>query len=187
MRSRKTIVAIVAVAALAILGACASTTAPPNWLPDASETQTLGFGSWISLAFAPDSQRLPVEGEFIAVEQDTVFVLTIRGLTGIHQADISAAELTNYQPNAGWLAVWTLLGALSTPSHGYFLVLSAPLWIITGSVSTAAQSHAPQKRFPRRSWVELRPYARFPQGLPPGIDRNRLRGKPYGPESIDRG
>lgn len=178
MQSRENIERIIAVAALAFFAACATTTAPSAWLPSVSETQTQGFGSWISLTIAGDTLKSTLDGELIAVEQYTVLVLTRDSLIAVGQQKISAAKLTSYRSNAGLLALWTVLGVLSTPSHGWFMGLTIPLWVITGSVSSAGQSYAPQKKYPKLSWYELRQYARFPQGLPPGIDPAQLRAKP---------
>lgn len=177
MQSREKIESIVAVACLALFGACASTTAPSAWLPSAAETQTQGFGSWISLTIAGDSLKSTLDGELIAVEQHTVLVLTRDSLIAVNQEEISAAKLTSYYSGASLLALWTVVGVLSTPSHGWFMGLTVPLWVITGSVSSAGQSYAPQKKYPKLSWYELRQYARFPQGLPSGIDPTQLKAK----------
>jgi hypothetical protein len=179
MQSRENVARIIAVAALAFFAACATTTAPSAWLPSAADTQTQGFGSWISLTIAGDTLKATLDGELIAVEQHTVLVLTRDSLIAVNQEEISAAKLTSYRSGAGLLTLWTVLGVLSTPSHGWFMGLTVPLWIITGSVSSAGQSFAPQKKYPNLGWHELRQYARFPQGLPRGIDREGLSPKPY--------
>jgi hypothetical protein len=179
MLNKKAIFTGICAAALALLAACASTTAPQNWLPNAAETQIQGFGSWISLTIDGDTLKTTLDGELIAIEQHTVLVLTCDSLFAVNQEEISAAKLTSYYSGASLLALWTVLGVLSTPSHGWFMGLTVPLWVITGSVSSAGQSYAPQKKYPKLSWYELRQYARFPQGLPPEVDREGLRPMPY--------
>ena len=77
-----------------------------------------------------------------------------------------------------WLGLWTLLGTLSTGSHGFFLILSAPVWILTGTVAAVNQSRQPVLTYPRQGWAGWRAYARFPQGLPPGLARAALDPKP---------
>jgi len=61
------------------------------------------------------------------------------------------------------------MGALSTLSNGYLLVFTAPLWMIGGTIAAHSQYHAPIVKTPNEEWERVRPYARFPQGLPPGF------------------
>ena len=75
------------------------------------------------------------------------------------------------------MALWTVAGTLSTASHGVALLLSAPAWIIGGSVATTKVSHAPLITYPSRPWSDLARYARFPQGLPIGLDPATLQRK----------
>ena len=68
-------------------------------------------------------------------------------------------------------------GALSTASHGVGLIISFPVWILIGSISTATQSYTPIQKFPVKSWDELIKYARFPQGLPRVLELGKLEPK----------
>jgi hypothetical protein len=70
-------------------------------------------------------------------------------------------------------ATWTALGVMSTFSHGVFLVLTAPVWAGVGAYATSVYTRAPLVM--TLSVEALRPYARFPQGIPPGLDRGTLR------------
>jgi hypothetical protein len=67
---------------------------------------------------------------------------------------------------------------VSTISNGYLLGITAPLWIITGIVASSNESRAPLRGVPPLVWADLAAYARFPQGLPPGIDLGEIRPKP---------
>ena len=67
---------------------------------------------------------------------------------------------------------------VTTISNGVFLLLTAPAWLITGLVAAGNESHAPLRDVPPLAWAELAAYARFPQGLPPGIDLAEIRPKP---------
>jgi len=64
---------------------------------------------------------------------------------------------------------------LATASHGLILILSAPVWIITSTVAAADASRVP--RIMSTSPTALNVFARFPQGLPPGINRATMRPK----------
>jgi hypothetical protein len=85
--------------------------------------------------------------------------------------------LTGYDSKASGLAAWSVLGTLSTASHGVGLVLTAPIWVIAGVASTAKQTRAGHLVYPRRTASAFGAYARFPQGLPAGIDRAALTGR----------
>jgi len=165
------------ISALMISG-CASTSAPVGWLPTVTQAPDDAYGAWISAESTKDDHPYWVGGELIAVTSDSVFILTGNQLTGLSQASIKNAEITFYQPEPrGPLSSWTLVGALSTLSHGYFLVFTAPMWIIVGASSAGSVSRASIVRYPRRKWPELGNYARFPRGFPVGLDRGVLKSK----------
>ncbi len=155
---------------------CASTTAPRGWLPSARETQKQAYGAWISVEYdtcagCPDR----IDGEFIGVSSDSIFVLSKDGLTPVPTEQIKRAKLATYDAEHWILELWTVGGSLSTVSHGAFLLFSFPVWVISGSIATASQSRAPIEKYPRKPWEELRIYARFPQGLPKGFTEASLK------------
>jgi hypothetical protein len=127
--------------------------------------------------YAEDRTKLQAHGELIAIHADSLFILSANNLTAIPTAKIKKATLTAYDANWGPLAAWSVAGTLSTASHGVGLIISAPVWILSGTIATSAQSHAPRITFPSKPWQEFRKHARFPNGLPPGLDRRSLRSK----------
>jgi len=183
MRAKKVAIAAITVILPVLLSGCASTTAPRDWLPSAGEAQQQAFGAWISVEHNDGSSEQVADGEFIAVGQDSIFVLTQDRLVAIPLDQIKGGRLAAYDAQHGWLGAWTALGLLTTPSHGWFLVLSLPVWILTGSAATSAQSWAPIEKlpvsnFPHFPWYDLRKFARLPQGLPKGLDRGTMKSKP---------
>jgi len=166
--------------AVLLVAACASNTAPPGFLPTPQESQATAYGGWIEVEWGRGDPKHTwlSEGELLAIQHDSVYILTGRGPEVVATAEVRRAQLTGYDSQLGKLASWTLIGTLSTASHGIWLVVSAPLWVVTGSINGAKQSRAPERVYPRARWEDLRSYARFPQGLPPGIDLAKLRGKP---------
>jgi hypothetical protein len=165
------------VALAALLSGCATTSAPKGFLPTATEAQSTARGGWISVehvAGAGEVGASKVEGELIALGEDSLFVLHPAGLAVVATADVTSAKLTGYDPRWGLIALWTGIGTLSTASHGVVLLLSAPVWLITGSLFASSASRAPQVKHPK-SWQQFRLYARFPQGLPRGVDRASLK------------
>lgn len=120
-----------------------------------------------------------VSGEFIAADPDTLFVLAGRRLVAAPLHRIASVIVDAYEPQTGDLEAWTAIGALSTISHGYYLSLTLPLWILVGVSTTATENQAPITRFDDEVTIDdLRIFTRFPQGLPPNIDRSSLKPKP---------
>ena len=151
------------------LAGCASNPAPPGWRPAPSEAQRSVRGGWIVLdCKTPPNRR--ILGELIAVDDDALHVLTADGLHAVPRAEVRKARLVGYGTEGGALGAWMGVGALSTLSHGFYLVFTAPLlWFLGGGLATSEES--------RGGFVpeaEFRAYARFPQGLPPGLDRSTL-------------
>jgi hypothetical protein len=161
--------------ALVIAGGCFHTTAPKGWLPTAVEAQREAYGGWIKLDFYVGVTPNAVHGELIAASHDSVHVLTSDSLVVVPTASVIAGTLTAYDAGHGALRLWTIVGAVSTVSHGFALILTAPVWIVGGSYATASASKAPRVESTDTSL--LRMYARFPQGLPPGLDARSLRQK----------
>jgi hypothetical protein len=176
------LVSLIAVAGvLAGLSSCASSSAPSGFLGDAESEQTDTFGGWIEVDLE-ERTRGAIDGELIAVQRDTVFVLvgqsTRPRLVGVSTAEIRDLKLRGYDPKSSRYATWAVLGTLTTPSHGMFLAVSLPLWIIVGTASAAVQSQSADYRVPEVSLAELRVHARFPSGIPEGLDRSSLTVKP---------
>jgi hypothetical protein len=169
-------------AAITACGACVGNSAPKDWLPRPVEAQTAAYGGWIELAYQESGRKGNMDGELIAVSADSVWVLNgNRGLV-IPTSTVTAGKLTAYAAQTGPLQLWTAVGTLSTISNGAFLLLTAPMWLIGGSVATGAESRAAQRQGAPLTWVELAPFARFPQGMPDGIELNGLQPKQVHPE-----
>lgn len=77
------------------------------------------------------------------------------------------------------VGLWAFLGFLSTASHGYYAAASAPIWLFTGIYNASAESTSGVTDSDFVVWDEIRKYARFPQGIPQGVDLRRLKHKPY--------
>lgn len=172
MSNKKSVVfGLVTLMTMQIAG-CAISRAPKGRLPDPGDRQSLTYGGWLSVRFADSDFGWDAEGELIAVANDSLYVLTDSyRFMAISLKKIAKAQMTAYNIKAGRLGVWALLGVLSTPSHGFILVLSTPLWLLVGVIPTAVQSYTPRIKYPSKTWDEFRKFARFPQGLPEGFAR----------------
>jgi hypothetical protein len=149
---------------------CASNTAPEGWLPAPEDAAAFPHGAWVTVERKQDGKRSRVDGELIALRDASVIVLAGRQWIEIPRDQTRKITATYYKARLWPLSLWSTVGTLSSLSHGWGLIVSAPLWIVVGTASTAATSHEPREVFPKASWEDLRRYARFPQGVPPGID-----------------
>jgi len=175
----------IVIAWVAVVLACQS---PDPRVRPLTLVQHDGYGGWISITSA--GNRL-VAGELIAVDHDTVHVLTLRGgstLVAVPRASIVRARLWAWSTSSGGVLLWGGLGTASTLSHGYFLLASVPTWLVTTLVSAAVESNAGVFEYPGDDWARLSIWARFPQGLPPGVTERDLveqarapSGDPVGP------
>jgi hypothetical protein len=164
-----------------LMCSCASLHAPPGWLPPARSDQVDSFGGWIQLRTTSAAGSVDLSGELIALDADSLFVLSSAELRAVALNEIARADVIWYDSEARLAGLWTVLGTLSTPSHGVGLIISAPVWIVIGGLATSAQSWQGRVKWPDKDWETIRAYCRFPQGLPPGIDRRALLPRVYSP------
>ena len=167
--------AVFSVCVLLTASSCFRTTAPTGWLPTAVEAQREAYGGWIKLDYKVGDTRQTMHGELIAAASDSVHVLTYDSVVVVPTASVITGTLTAYDAQHGALRLWTILGGVSAVSHGLVLVLTVPVWAIVGSAATASASKVPRVESTDPSLLRL--YARFPQGLPPGLDVRSLRQK----------
>ena len=173
---------IVVISALIFIG-CATTYAPADWLPKTEDIPKNIYGGWITIITETnslDSEDLGMQysGEFIAEDSSTVFLL-YDTLYQIPKNKIKSSILELDSKNATGYGLWTAGGIVSTISHGFFLIISAPVWLVTGIPTTILESSRDryEAEYPDEIyWNEVKKFARFPQGVD-GIDLRQL--KPY--------
>lgn len=163
-------VVVATVVALVVAACGANDPAPQRWQRSAAKAERSPYGAWIQVK---TSDRV-VAGELLAVS-DTELLVADRGrVASIAIADVIEAVLSAYQNPVSEVATLGTLGAITTVSHGFWLVFSLPVWAITAGSSTKVHSGKGFLHYPRgsanspdlRTW---RKWARFPQGLPSGF------------------
>lgn len=191
MRVERSFASLCAIVTLVSQCGCAASMAPHGWLPYAQEAQREGYGGWIEVVAGATPSYPLLSGELLAISDDSVLVLTSVGVGSRALADVLHATVEGYDPRSGDIARMTLTGTVASISTGVGLILMAPLWIIVGSISTAALSHDGQVTVDasrpaasggaghagaarRRTWQDMRLFARFPQGMPAGLNRSQF-------------
>ncbi|HEY9167157.1 MAG TPA: hypothetical protein VIS48_13460 [Candidatus Kryptonia bacterium] len=174
------IVLLAPLCALAVLGTsgCATTRAPSGYLVEDTETQWEVYGGWITLETNGTGPQAVVKGEFIAYQDSNVYVLTETRATVVRCGNIQRAILELHSNETNMLGEWTLLGVLSTASHGLGLIFTFPTWIIVGTASASADSwadHYEQEDPTIDWWLGIKKFSRFPQGIPINVRLDSLR------------
>jgi len=192
---------IIGILLVSFLYSCATTKAPKGWLPNPADKQTDIFGGWLVMEYStnPNVEEHLV-GELIAINQDSIFIADDK-FYALALSDIKSAQLEIYNSNSTGMGGLVFLGILSTASNGLFSVFTAPLWLIGGIASTTIRSYEPMIKSPKQEmdstsenplfqqdspleintqefkWDRISQFARFPQGLPPKINRQNIKMK----------
>jgi hypothetical protein len=170
----------------AVMVACASNPAPDNWLPAVAEAPSDPYGAWILVSPRGEGQA-NIQGEFLSVGSDSVFVLLPEGyVRAIPRDSIARAQIAFVDPDDGPLQVWSIIGGIGTVSNGVVLGLTLPLWIIAGTLVTGNErSVALRTVYAEEGLDSLRMFGRYPGGMPPDLVRRmNPRG---GPQSAPTG
>jgi hypothetical protein len=177
-------VAALAVALAVLATGCATNPLPSDRHVSQEAAITSGRGAY-TLAFLSAGGQLT--GELISADRGHVLLLgDDHELRALKYDELNELRLGVHDNNKGGYIAWMVLGTLSTASHGFWLVFSAPTWLIAGGVSVAAESQRgvfdcrPREdtKHPEASCLELAGnFSRFPQGLPPGVGKAQLLGR----------
>lgn len=124
---------------------------------------------WIEHGELRNMRSRALAGECIAATNDTLYLLNGGELRAVPADAIRRAQVSIIDPWVEGLAYWTAIGTLSTVTHGFFFVLTAPSWLILGSISMIFQSREGKMFYPADPLADFSRYARFPQGLPPAL------------------
>lgn len=168
------------VAAVSLFGAwlfSACAHRPPAAVPNVQAFDREVYGGWIVVSYPKSAKRPKTAGELIAVVGDQLSVLTATGAVSIARSDIDTATVVLF---SGDLQINSrITGAMvSTLSHGVLLAATIPLWSLTAAATHVAYDRFAEITYPDVAWESLRRGARFPQGLPKGLDPGSLRARP---------
>jgi hypothetical protein len=118
--------------------------------------------------------------EVLAVDEESLWLQHEGKEIQVPRALIQRVEIELYPSKAAETGIWTGFGTASTLSHGFFLLISAPVWLITGITASVSAARANTVVFEPHQLDLLQQYARFPQGMPPATTPEAA--PPDGPE-----
>jgi len=169
---------LAAAAAAFVLGGCAVAPGPREHLPDADQAVRSAHGGWVKVVRRePDAtfgEQLVVEGELLAASADTLHVLSAAGALTVVRAPRDRLTLVGEFNRAGERSAFCAGQTVLCCANGWFAAATMPLTWIVGVVESQAQSRVGVLEIRDGPWDACRSRARFPQGLPPGLDPNRL-------------
>ena len=147
---------------------------PAKYLPKPDALDINQYGSYIVIK---PIEKKPVKGELIAVDYNAIVVLIdsaeYKKVTMVPLKQVSSFSLKFATPPK---YVWSIpILALTTISHGYYAVFSAPINIISTLLVTASGINAFTYDDKEITYEQLRMFARYPQGIPSAIDIKSIK------------
>jgi hypothetical protein len=172
-------------ACILFLSGCSISKIPAGYRYGPKALRTELTGGWTEVKLksldVPGPEKA-FSGELIAIQSDTMYILTKTRLEGIHTSAISEAVLYMYINRSGVYGVFT--GLLYIPDFVAAIVIGEPAffllgvpWLVAGGIITLleASDHSNLLHYPVfNQLTDLKKFARYPQGMPPGIERSRL-------------
>jgi hypothetical protein len=160
-----------------LLNSCGTVKAPHGSVPKRNALMTDAFGGWIELRLI--SPENFIAGEFIAIRDDSLYILTGGEIQKYAIPNVSSARVVLFKTESDSYGIWTFFGSLLTLSNGGFAVITLPSTLISGISTTVVEA----KRinfldYPSNNFDELKKFARFPQGMPEGINTTDLIPRP---------
>jgi hypothetical protein len=164
-------------------GACAAKS------PDA-------FGRSVTLV--PREDRQPAtKGELLAVGEQSLWVRTVQGVREVDTGSLREVRVKRHTLNGSWARRWGFVGGLAS---GIALgascsavegndagdcarvgAVSAALWVAVGLLAAPGLESSSGLTLRPDERERLRPYARFPAGLPKKVEPQSLAAGPPGP------
>jgi hypothetical protein len=159
---------------LFLLLSCASVSIPESKkLPTPTELPRYPYGAFIAVRV---KDRF-INGEILGVEGNTLYVLTKDDkILSIPKDKVRYYNVIEckFDYTGVWQAIGMLglsgLGAVSSIFvNGWLVIISGPLWLLTGSIGGLYIVFSNPDCYPEVEWDKLIRYSRYPQGIPQEI------------------
>ncbi len=145
---------------------------PAKYLPTTKNMPTNPYGSYIKVIVKNSTdQTFWIKGELIAVMPNEVVIYDIhqQKIISAKKEEINHFEILFARPkNYAWAP--TVLIIISITTHGYFSTFSTPANLLAGALIANWGYRHTSTNSRRITYAELKNFARFPQGIPPGIN-----------------
>lgn len=146
----------------------------PGNMPAIDKIDVFEYGSHITILYKQPS-NLRLSGELIALENDTIIVLSslAKKCKSIPITDVRKFTLTYATPKQYGMTI--PLFSLMTLTHGWFLIFTLPINLAVTLIATSSALDASQYTNKNLTYEDLKMFARFPQGIPPGIELDSIK------------
>jgi hypothetical protein len=153
-----------------VLGACTYA----KYLPKPDAIDISQYGSYIEIK---QSEGKKVKGELLAVDSNALTVLSDTNsakrviVVPLNQAK-KFSLLYAVPKNYSWaIPIFSLI----TATHGYFLIFSLPVNLITTISVTMGAIKSFSYNNKKITYEQLKMFARYPQGIPEGVDISSIK------------
>lgn len=170
--SKRINILLIFITGLLIFTGCNATKIPRNYLPNPHEMRNNITGSWIDVTIhsdLADGLNVQLSGELIAIQSDTLFILSDIQLSAIKSVNIDTAILYIFKNQGGKFALITgllivpdIIGAIAYSMPG-FLFLGVPV-LAVGSAFAITEGIGKSNRllYPgRNTFEQFRKFARL--------------------------
>jgi hypothetical protein len=161
--------------------------APEMEAPSAGVHEVPVCGYPVDLELRPEAGAFfarKVSGELLAVGPAGIQVAGPEGLLLIDRDAVARIDLHVLPSHLALAAVETVVGSALSLTNGYYLALSLPVWLGTAIALPFSRGIQGVVQAPIVDEL-LAPYARFPQGLPPGWPRPGRGATPCVPVPVE--
>lgn len=149
-----------------------SSCAPPRYLDKVKESHLSQYGGYITLF---NNDGIKMTGELIAVsaEKMVLYSLEVGECYEVPTSSVRRYEIIFAAPEKyGW-AIPT--SAALTLSHGFFAILTMPINLLTTTIVSISANQSTRLTHNDLTLNELKMYARFPQGIPEGVELDEIK------------
>ena len=146
----------------------------------AQHRESPGQGYQVQLRLNVASARA-VKGELIAVRADSLWIRHDDGVRSMALGDLDRVQVRDHGFTFGKAMLISVIGGLvtggaltaacssvSSDCGGVFVGMMGS-WLLVGAIAGAASSGSAYRSLEPLSYEAMQPYARYPQGLPPGV------------------
>jgi hypothetical protein len=140
---------------------------PKEERPRVSDVPVHGFRVQVAFKESAGEEPRELEGELLAVDRRRLWIVVESEVKPIPRARLVKVNVELYKSRAGWIGLWSGLGTASAASHGWFALVSGPLWLLAGIGSTVTAATGNDVDVPLEKLHLLAQFARYPAGMPP--------------------